>query len=90
MLKDKKLKKISEIELKNLVINCYSCIRENRKKINYMSYIKDMKNYECKEAMNRIFDNIKIDDINNFIENIEIISNKKKNFYQRIYNIDMI
>ena len=39
MLEDKQIEYISEVELKNLAINCYSCIKENGKKINYMSYI---------------------------------------------------
>ena len=40
MLEDEELAKISKTELKNLAINCYSCLKENGKKINYMTYIK--------------------------------------------------
>ena len=29
-----------ETELKNLAMNCYSCLKENGKKIHYMTYIK--------------------------------------------------
>lgn len=46
---DKKI----ETELKNLAINCYSCLKEEGKKINYMAYIKQMKNKECNNAIKR-------------------------------------
>ena len=39
MLEDSELDKINETEIKNLAINCYSCIKENGKKINYISFI---------------------------------------------------
>ena len=42
MLEDVELENISDTEVKNLAINCYSCLKENGKKINYMSYIKQM------------------------------------------------
>ena len=34
MLEDNQIERINEVELKNLAINCYSCIKENGKKIN--------------------------------------------------------
>ena len=84
MLEDEDMKKINEIELKNLAINCYSCIKENGKKINYMSFIKQKKNEECNNAIIRIFTNIKIDEIKNFINNINCMSDIRKKFYTRI------
>lgn len=84
MLEDEKIEKISETELKNLAINCYSCLKENSKKINYMSYIKQMHNEECNKAICRIFNNIKIDGINNFIDSIDCMSNERKEFYKKI------
>ena len=83
MLEDTELEKINDIELKNIAINCYSCIKENGKKINYMTYIKQMKNEECNYAIKRIFDNIDIEEIENFIDNIECISEVRKNFYKK-------
>ena len=65
------IKKINDVELKNLAINCYSCLKENGKKINYMSYIKQMKNEECNKAIIRIFNNIKIEQIEKFIDEID-------------------
>lgn len=84
MLEDNEIEKINETELKNLSINCYSCLKENGKKINYTEYIKQMKNEECNKAIKRLFLNINIDEINNFINNIEGISTTRKTFYKKI------
>ena len=86
MLEDEELEKINESELKNLAINCYSCIRENGKKINYMSFIKQMKNEECNDAIKKIFANINIDEIKSFIDGIECLSKARKEFYKNIIN----
>jgi len=84
MLEDEEIDKINESELKNLAINCYSCLKENGKKINYMSYIKQMKNEECNNAIKRIFTNINVNEIKEFIDNIECMSNIRKDFYKDI------
>lgn len=84
MLEDDEIKKINETELKNLVINCYSCLKENGKKINYMIYMKQMNNEECNKAIKRLFLNINIDEIKNFIENVEGMSTVRKTFYKRM------
>ena len=84
MLEDEEIKKISETELKNLAINCYSCLKENGKKINYMSYIKQMKNQECNNAIKRLFAEINMDEIKKFIDDIECISDIRKGFYKKI------
>ena len=92
MLEDKELKNMKEIELKNLAINCYSCIKENGKKINYMSFIKQMKNEDCNNAIKRIFKNINIAKINDFIDKVENISRERKEFYKKIikYRYDIL
>ncbi len=87
IIEDKELEKITETEIKNLAINCYSCIKENGKKINYITYIKEMKNKKCNEAIKRVFPNIKINEINNFINNIEEITTERKKFYKNIINL---
>ena len=68
MIEDKEMEKLNEAELKNLAINCYSCIKKNGKKINYISYIKSMKNEECNRAICRMFEKIDINEINTFID----------------------
>ena len=84
MLEDEELHQINETELKNLAINCYSCIKENGKKINYMTYIKQMKNNECNAAIKRVFKKIDIIKIEDFINSIEGITNIRKEFYKNI------
>ena len=84
MIEDQEIENINETELKNLAINCYSCIKEDGKKINYMTFIKQMKNIDCNDAIKRIFKNIDINQINKFIDEIENISQVRKEFYKSI------
>lgn len=87
MIDDDEIKKLQYNDIKNLAINCYSCLKENGKKINYMTYIKECKNEECNKAILRVFKNIKIDEINKFIDEISCMSNERKEFYKKIINI---
>lgn len=84
MLEDDEIERINETELKNLSINCYSCLKQNGKKINCMEYIKRMENEECNNAIKRLFSNINIDEINAFIEGIDCMSQVRKDFYKKI------
>lgn len=86
LLEDTEIEKLDEIAIKNLAINCYYCLRENGKRINYINYIKKMKNKECNDAIKEIFLDIKINEINKFIDEIEGISNIRKAFYKSIIN----
>ena len=87
MLEDKEIEKLNEAELKNLAINCYSCIKKNGKKINYISYIKSMKNEECNRAICRMFEKIDINEINTFIDEIQYMSDTRKQFYKKIIKL---
>ena len=87
MLEDDEIEKLSKSEIKNLAINSYSCIKENGKKINYMTYIKNEENEACREAICRVFKKINIMEINNFIDEIECISNIRKEFYKEIIKL---
>ena len=84
MLEDEEIEKMNETELKNLAINCYSCLKENGKKIHYMTYIKQKENEECNHAIKRLFAHINMDEINNFIDNIDCISKVRKEFYKKV------
>ena len=84
MIEDEQIKQLNETEMKNLVVNCYSCLRDNGKKINYITYIKQMKNKNCNDAIKRIFKNINIEEIKSFIDNIECMSNIRKEFYKNL------
>ncbi len=86
MLEDSELEKINETEIKNLAINCYSCLKESGKKINYMAYIENLQNVECNCAIKRVFKNINIEKINNFIDEIPCITDTRKNFYKKLIN----
>lgn len=87
MLEDAEIENLSEAEFKNLVINCYSCIKEKGKKINYITYIKSKKNEECNNAICRIFNKINIDEINTFIDEITYMSDIRKEFYKKIIKL---
>ena len=87
MLEDTEIEKFNEVELKNLAINCYSCIKENGKKINYTTYIKSRKNEECNKAICRMFGKINIQDIDGFIDEIPHMSESRKNFYKAIIKL---
>ncbi len=84
MLEDNEINTMDSKEQKNIVLNTYSCLKEDGKKINYISYIKEQKNKDCNEALLRIFPNIKIKEIEKFIENIESLSIIRKKFYKTI------
>lgn len=71
-------------EFENLAINCYSCIKLNGKKINYMSFMQKMENKECNDAIKRKFKKVNINEIHFFIDGIESISNVRKKFYKEI------
>ena len=87
MLEDEQINKMSDIELKNLAINCYSCLKENGKKINYITYIKQMKNEECNSAIKRLFNYINIEKIKKFIDEIDCMTKERKDFYKKIIEI---
>ena len=91
MIEDKEIESLNDTELKNLAINCYSCLKEDGKKINYMAYIRSMKNDNCNDAVKKIFLQININQIKEFIDEISYISEERKAFYLNIieqrYNI---
>lgn len=87
IIEDDEIVKMNETEIKNLALNCYSCIKEDGKKINYMSYIKSLKNAECTNAVKRLIPNIDINKIIEFIDNISCISYVRKDFYKKILMI---
>ena len=91
MIEDKEIERLNDTELKNLAINCYSCLKEDGNKINYMVYIRSMKNDNCNDAVKEIFLRININQIKEFIDEISYISEGRKAFYLNIieqrYNI---
>lgn len=86
-LSDSEIENLSETEIKDLAINTYSCIKENGKKINAISYIKSLKNSDCNNAIFRVFDKINLNKIEEFINNVEGITNIRKEFYKKIIKL---
>ena len=86
MLDDEDLKKLSDGDIKNLAINCHSCLKENNKKIDYLNYMESKKNDSLNDAIIRIFPKINIDQINRLIHDIYCMSDVRKNFYIKIIN----
>ena len=84
MLEDEEIKGITDTELKNLAINCYSCLKNNGKKINYITYLKQMQNEECNCAIKRLFPSINIEEIKKMIDGIECMTEVRKDFYKKI------
>ena len=87
MLDDVELEKLDDNEIKNLAINCYSCLKEKGKKINYMTYISSMENKECNAALIRTFNKINIDGIEKFIDGVACMSRIRTHFYKKMIRI---
>lgn len=81
LLSDEEIKNIPKVEMKNLILNSYSCIKINGKKINYAQYISTMENEECNKALIRIFPKIDLSKIINMINDISCMSKIRKTFY---------
>ena len=84
LLDDEEIKNINNTELKNIVLNCYSCLKEDGKKINYAQYIYSTQNAKCNEAILNIVPKIDMKKIKKMINSISCISDCRKNFYIQI------
>ncbi len=87
MLDDNDISKLSDSEIKNIAVNIYSAIKINDKRINCFSFISSTCNNECNDAVKRIFKNIDILKIEEFINNIEGMSLVRKKFYINLIKI---
>ena len=70
LLDDEEIKNITETEIKNLALNCYSCLKQNGKKISYAQYIEESQNTYCNNAIKKIVPKIDMEKIKEFIESI--------------------
>ncbi len=84
IFEDSEIEKLDNIEFKNIAYNVYSCLKIDNKKIHYFDFIKSMNNSLCNDALIRVFPNIDIDKIVDFINNIEGMSNVRKKFYSDV------
>ena len=87
LLEDNDLENMDDVVIKNFALNVYSALKENGKKIHYVSYVKNMNNKDITNALERIYPKIDMNKINDFIDNIDCISNVRKSFYKKIMEI---
>lgn len=69
---------------KRIYIFPNSQIRFNDEKINYYEFINSLQNKYCNEALLRIYPKIKINEINNIIDNTPGLDEVRKKFYKTI------
>lgn len=89
-LSDEEMKKIlndpKEIEARIYVFP-NSILKINDKKINYFNYISSLVNKDCNEALKRIGNKIDLCKINKIIDEIEGISDIRKEFYKTMLRL---
>ena len=71
----------SETVFRNSVLNVYSCLRENGKRINYYQYFKACSCRDFIDALKRVVPKININEIGDIIMQIPYLSNARKDFY---------
>jgi hypothetical protein len=72
----------SETEMNNRIyLFPTSAIKVNNKKLNYFEYIYSLTNIDCNNALSRVFPKIKINDIIDFINSIDLLTDLEKRFY---------
>lgn len=59
-----------------------SAIKINNKKIPYYSFLIETEDTDCLKALTKIYSNIDINKINNFIDSIDLIDDLQKTFYK--------
>ena len=59
-----------------------SAIKQNERKINYYDFLTAAENEDCNAAVLRIVERIDMDEIDAFIEGIELVSELQKEFYK--------
>ena len=89
-LTDEEMKKIlndpKEIEARIYVFP-NSILKINDKKINYFNYISSLENKDCNEGLKRIGRRIDLDEINKIIDEVEGISDIRKEFYKTMLKL---
>lgn len=71
-------------KMQDCIKNTSSAIRENGAKIKYFEFITSLKNEDCNKALNRIYNKIDLNEIFKLINDIEIISGIRKEFYCKV------
>lgn len=71
-------------KMQDCIKNTSSAIRDNGAKIKYFEFITSLKNEDCNNALIRMYDKINLNKIDKLINEIDIISNIRKEFYKKV------
>jgi len=71
-------------KIQDCIKNTSSAIRDDGAKIKYFEFITSLKNEDCNNALIRMYDKINLNEINKLIDEIDIISNIRKEFYKKV------
>lgn len=71
-------------KMQDCIKNTSSAIRDNGAKIKYFEFVTSLKNEHSNNALIRMYDRINLDEIFKLINNIEVISNIRKEFYCKV------
>ena len=71
-------------KMQDCIKNTSSAIRDKGAKIKYLEFITTLKNEDCNNALKRNYDKINLDNIFELINNIEVISEIRKQFYCKV------
>lgn len=83
---DEKMKECLEksSKMQDCIKNTSSAIRDNGSKIKYFEFITSLKNEDCNNALVRMYDKICIRKIFDLIDEIDMISDVRKEFYKKV------
>lgn len=71
-------------KMRDCIKNTSSAIIDNKAKIKYYEFITSLKNEDCNNALKRVYNKIDLNKILMFIDDIDIITNTRKEFYKQI------
>lgn len=71
-------------KMQDCIKNTSSAIKDNGARIKYFEFITGLKNEECNNALIRMYDKIKLNEIFNLINDINVISDVRKEFYCKV------
>lgn len=71
-------------KMQDCIKNTSSAIRDDGAKIKYFEFITSLKNEDCNNALLRMYDKINLEEVFKLINEIEVISNIRKEFYCKV------
>ncbi len=71
-------------KMQDCIKNTSSAIRNDGARIKYLEFITSLENEDCNNALMRMYDKINLEEIFKLIDDIDIISNIRKEFYCKV------